>query len=43
MSSWDYHQRMIDDQYLRENIDKDQKLELEDSDLSEDDEPTNEG
>jgi hypothetical protein len=27
MSSWEDHQEMIDDQYLMESIEKDQKLE----------------
>ena len=27
MSSWEDHQEMIDDQYLMENIEEDQKLD----------------
>ena len=27
MTSWDDHQQMIDDQYLMESIEEDQKLE----------------
>ena len=36
MSSWEDHQEMIDDQYLMESIEEDQKLE--DGDLDEDEE-----
>ena len=36
MSSWEDHQEMIDDQYLMESIEEDQKLA--DSDLDEEDE-----
>ena len=30
MSSWEDHEQMIDDQYLMESIEEDQKLEEED-------------
>ena len=33
MSSWEDHQEMIDDQYLMESIEEDQKLENDDEDL----------
>ena len=36
MSSWEDHEQMIDDQYLMESIEEDQKLE--DDDLDEDEE-----
>ena len=36
MSSWEDHQEMIDDQYLMESIEEDQKLA--DGDLDEEDE-----
>jgi hypothetical protein len=36
MSSWEDHEQMIDDQYLMESIEEDQKLEG--SDLEEDEE-----
>ena len=36
MSSWEDHEQMIDDQYLMESIEEDQKLA--DSDLDEEDE-----
>jgi len=36
MSSWEDHEEMIDDQYLMESIEEDQKLA--DSDLDEEDE-----
>ena len=35
MSSWEDHEQMIDDQYLMESIEEDQKL-AEDDDLDED-------
>jgi hypothetical protein len=35
MSSWEDHEEMIDDQYLMESIEEDQKLE---DDLDEDEE-----
>jgi hypothetical protein len=38
MSSWEDHQEMIDDQYLMESIEEDQKLDNDaDSDESEED------
>jgi hypothetical protein len=38
MSSWEDHQEMIDDQYLMESIEEDQKLDSDDdSDESEED------
>jgi hypothetical protein len=38
MSSWEDHQEMIDDQYLTESIEEDQKLDSDaDSDESEED------
>ncbi len=37
MSSWEDHEQMIDDQYLMESIEEDQKL-AEDDDLDEDEE-----
>jgi hypothetical protein len=36
MSSWEDHEQMIDDQYLMESIEEDQKQE--DGDLDEDEE-----
>ena len=36
MSSWEDHEQMIDDQYLMESIEEDQKLEEDDD--SEDEE-----
>jgi hypothetical protein len=33
MSSWEDHQEMIDDQYLMESIEEDQKLENDEEDL----------
>jgi len=36
MSSWEYHEQMIEDQYLMESIEEDQKLA--DGDLDEEDE-----
>jgi hypothetical protein len=36
MSSWEDHEQMIDDQYLMESIEEDQKLA--DGDLDEEDE-----
>ena len=33
MSSWEDHQEMIDDQYLMESIDEDQKLDNDEEDL----------
>jgi hypothetical protein len=33
MSSWEDHQEMIDDQYLMESIEEDQKLDNEEEDL----------
>ena len=41
MSSWEDHQEMIDDQYLMESIEEDQKLaedDLDEDDLDEDEE-----
>ena len=35
MSSWEDHQEMIDDQYLMESIEEDQKLENDEEDLEE--------
>lgn len=32
MSSWEDHQEMIDDQYLMESIEEDQKMEEDDAD-----------
>ena len=37
MSSWEDHQEMIDDQYLMESIEEDQKLDR-DTDLDESEE-----
>jgi hypothetical protein len=37
MSSWEDHQEMIDDQYLMESIEEDQKLDS-DADLDESEE-----
>jgi hypothetical protein len=34
MSSWEDHQEMIDDQYLMESIEEDQKLDIGEEDLS---------
>jgi hypothetical protein len=42
MSSWEDHQEMIDDQYLMESIEEDQKLEVgtsENDDADESEEP----
>ena len=33
MSSWEDHQEMIDDQYLMESIEEDQKLETDEEEL----------
>jgi hypothetical protein len=33
MSSWEDHQEMIDDQYLMESIEEDQKLDNDEEDL----------
>ena len=33
MSSWEDHQEMIDDQYLMESIEEDQKLESDEENL----------
>jgi hypothetical protein len=33
MSSWEDHQEMIEDQYLMESIEEDQKLENDEEDL----------
>ena len=38
MSSWEDHEQMIDDQYLMESIEEDQKLEAGDNDEEEDEE-----
>ena len=38
MSSWEDHEQMIDDQYLMESIEEDQKLEAGESDIADDDE-----
>ena len=38
MSSWEDHEEMIDDQYLMESIEEDQKLEAGDIDEEEDEE-----
>jgi hypothetical protein len=38
MSSWEDHQEMIDDQYLMESIEEDQKLAEGDSDDDSEDE-----
>ena len=38
MSSWEDHEQMIDDQYLMENIEEDQKREAGDIDEEEDEE-----
>jgi hypothetical protein len=38
MSSWEDHEQMIDDQYLMESIEEDQKLEVGDLDEEEDEE-----
>lgn len=35
MSSWEDHQEMIDDQYLMESIEEDQKLDSDEEDLEE--------
>jgi hypothetical protein len=37
MSSWEDHEEMIDDQYLMESIEEDQKLEAGSSEVDEDD------
>ena len=36
MSSWEDHEQMIDDQYLMESIEEDQKIEDDDLDEEED-------
>lgn len=36
MSSWEDHQEMIDDQYLMESIEEDQKLEAGESEIDDD-------
>jgi hypothetical protein len=36
MSSWEDHEQMIDDQYLMESIEEDQKIEEGDLDEEED-------
>ena len=33
MSSWEDHQEMIDDEYLMESIEEDQKLDSDEEDL----------
>jgi hypothetical protein len=33
MSSWEDHEEMIDDQYLMESIEEDQKLDNDEEDL----------
>jgi hypothetical protein len=33
LSSWEDHQEMIDDQYLMESIEEDQKLDNDEEDL----------
>ena len=33
MSSWEDHEELIDDQYLMESIEEDQKLENDEEDL----------
>ena len=33
MSSWEDHEEMIDDQYLMESIEEDQKLDSDEEDL----------
>ena len=33
MSSWEDHQEMIDDQYLMESIEEDQKLDSDEEDI----------
>ena len=38
MSSWEDHEQMIDDQYLMESIEEDQKLAEDDEDFEEEDE-----
>jgi hypothetical protein len=38
MSSWEDHQEMIDDQYLMESIEEDQKLDNDEEDLEDEDE-----
>ena len=38
MSSWEDHEQMIDDQYLMESIEEDQKLDAGDIDEEEDEE-----
>jgi hypothetical protein len=35
MSSWEDHEQMVDDQYLMESIEEDQKLAEEDEDEEE--------
>ena len=36
MSSWEDHEQMIDDQYLMESIEEDQKLEAGESETDDD-------
>jgi hypothetical protein len=36
MSSWEDHEQMIDDQYLMESIEEDQKLEAGESEIGDD-------
>ena len=36
MSSWEDHQEMIDDQYLMESIEEDQKLEAGELEIDDD-------
>jgi hypothetical protein len=38
MSSWEDHQEMIDDQYLMESIEEDQKLDNDEEVLEDDEE-----
>ena len=38
MSSWEDHEQVIDDQYLMESIEEDQKLAEDDEDVDEDEE-----
>ena len=33
MSSWEDHEQMIDDQYLMESIEEDQKLDSDEEDI----------
>ena len=37
MSSWEDHQEMIDDQYLMESIEEDQKLNSDEEDIEDED------